>query len=129
MKLLRHAALTAALTLTAAPALAQAPKAAPPTYYLFVYSAGPAWKTGQPMSVQGLGPHGAYMTKLFKEGVVLAGGPTTDPEGGGLALVKARDMAEAKALLAADPAINAGIMTAQVRNWRPVMATKDPLLP
>lgn len=126
----RTAALAAVAMLTTAPAIAQTPAAAPkPVYFLFVYSAGPAWKAGQPMSVQGLGPHGMYMTKLFKEGVVLAGGPTTDPEGGGLAIVKAKDMAEAKALLAADPAIKAGIMTAELRNWRPLFATRDPLLP
>ncbi|MEW5685682.1 MAG: YciI family protein [Pseudomonadota bacterium] len=129
MKLLRQTALALSLatTLAATPSLAQAP--APPTYFLFVYSAGPAWKQGQPLSVQGLGPHGMYMTKLFKDGVVLAGGPSTAPEGGGLAIVKARDAAEAKALLAADPAIKDGIMTAEVRNWRPLMATRDPLLP
>lgn len=124
----RTAALAAVAMLTTAPAIAQTP-APKPVYFLFVYSAGPAWKVGQPMSVQGLGPHGMYMTKLFKEGVVLAGGPTTDPEGGGLAIVKANDMAEAKALLAADPAIKAGIMTAELRNWRPLFATRDPLLP
>ena len=126
----RSAALAVATLLIAGPALAQTPPAAAkPVYFLFVYSAGPAWKAGQPMSVQGLGPHGMYMTKLFKEGVVFAGGPTTDPEGGGLAIVKAKDAAEAKALLAADPAIKAGIMTAEVRNWRPLFATKDSLLP
>lgn len=121
----------AAATLLAAPALAQTPATppAPTVYYLFVYSAGPAWKAGQPMSAQGLAPHGAYMRKLFSEGVIVAAGPTTDPEGGGLAIVKAKDMAEAKALLAADPAVQSGIMTAQLRNWRPAFATKDPLLP
>jgi uncharacterized protein YciI len=128
-KLRRTAALAVAALLIAAPALAQTPPPARPTYFLFVYSAGPAWKVGQPMSVQGLAPHGMYMARLFHEGVVLAGGPTTDPEGGGLAIVKARDVAEAKALLAADPAIKAGIMTAEVRNWRPLLATKDSLLP
>jgi uncharacterized protein len=129
MNMLRRTVVLAAALLAAGPALAQAQKAPAATYFLFVYSAGPAWKAGQPMGVQGLGPHGAYMTKLFKEGVVVAGGPTTDPEGGGLAIVKAKDAAEAKALLAADPAIQAGVMTAALRNWRPVMATKDPLLP
>lgn len=129
-ELRRTAAFAVAALLLAAPAVAQTPPAAPkPVYFLFVYSAGPAWKVGQPMSVQGLAPHGMYMTRLFHEGVVLAGGPTTDPEGGGLAIVKAKDVAEAKALLAADPAIKAGIMTAEVRNWRPLFATKDSLLP
>jgi uncharacterized protein YciI len=81
------------------------------------------------MGVQGLGPHGMYMTKLFQEGVVMAGGPTTDPQGGGLAVVKAKDLAEAKALLANDPAIKAGIMVADLQTWRPVFATKASLLP
>lgn len=132
MSLHRRAAvaLAAVLLASSVPAFAQTAKPAPkPTYFLFVYSAGPAWKVGQPMSVQGLAPHGMYMARLISEGVVLAGGPTTDPEGGGLAIVKAGDTAEARALLAADPAIKAGIMTAEVCNWRPLLATKDSLLP
>jgi len=131
MQMLRRTAAVAVATLlVAAPALAQAPAAAPKsTYFLFVYSAGPAWKVGQPIAVQGLGPHGMYMTKLFKEGVVFAGGPSTEPSGNGLAIVRAKDEADAKALLAADPAIQAGIMTAEIRTWRPLFASKDSLLP
>ncbi len=116
----------AAALMAAAPAVAQTP--APTTYYLFIYSAGPAWKAGQPMGAQGLGPHGAYMSRLFKDGVVVGAGPSLDPAGG-LAILKAKDMTEAKALLAADPAIQAGIMTAEIRNWRPLFATREPLLP
>lgn len=131
----RTAALAVATLLVAGPALAQAPPESKPatapksTYFLFVYSAGPAWKVGQPIAVQGLGPHGMYMTKLFKEGVVFAGGPSTEPSGNGLAIVRAKDETEAKALLAADPAIQAGIMTAELRTWRPLFASKDSLLP
>ena len=120
-------ALALAFALVAGPALAQtAPNV---TYFLFIYRAGPSWQTGKPMSVQGLGPHGAYMGKLVGEGVVMAGGPMMDLEGGGLAIVKAKDIAEAKTLLAADPAIVSGIMVADVRTWRPLMGTKAPLLP
>ena len=120
-------ALALAFALAAGPAVAQtAPNV---TYFLFIYRAGPSWQTGKPMSVQGLGPHGAYMGKLVGEGVVMAGGPMMDLEGGGLAIVKAKDVAEAKTLLAADPAIVSGIMVADVRTWRPLMGTKAPLLP
>jgi uncharacterized protein YciI len=122
----RTAALAVAAALTAGPALAQ-PGAT--TYYLFLYKAGPAWKAGQPLSAQGLGSHGMYMTKLFKDGVVMAGGPDREPQGSGLAIVKAKDLAEAKALLADDPAIKAGIMTAEVQAWTPLFATKASLLP
>lgn len=123
----RTAALAVAALLTATPAFAQ--QAPPPTYFLFLYRAGPAWQTGKPMSIQGLGPHGAYMGKLVSEGVVMAGGPMMDLEGGGLAIVKAKDVAEARTLLAADPAIVSGIMVADVRTWRPLLGTKAPLLP
>jgi uncharacterized protein YciI len=129
MKLI--AALGAAALLAATPASAQTspPAAGSTVYFLIVYSAGPAWKAGQPLAAQGLAPHGAYMRKLFSEGVVVAAGPTTDPAGGGLAIVRAKDMAEAKALLAADPAVQAGIMKAELRDWRPLFAAKTPLLP
>ena len=127
-KLLRRtAALALAAALIAPPVLAQ--PAGPPTYYLFLYKAGPAWKTGQPLAAQGLGQHGAYMAQLFKDGVLYAGGPASDPQGSGLAIVKAKDAAEAKALLANDPAVKAGIMAAELQTWRPVFISKASLLP
>lgn len=92
--------------------------------YLFIYHAGPAWKTGRPFSEQGLGPHGAYMKSLFEKKTVLAGGPF-GTEAGGLAIVSAANPTEAKALLDADPAVVAGIFSAEVRPWTPIYAALE----
>jgi uncharacterized protein YciI len=113
----RAAALALAVALTAPPALAQAP-AAPRALYLFVYRPGPAWLAGKPVSAQPLAPHGAYMKQLTDQGHLLAGGPWTDVEGG-LAIVRAASADEARALLAADPAVSAGVMAADLRTWTP----------
>jgi hypothetical protein len=116
---MRHAALAAAFAVLATPALAQALAAAAPALYVCIYKAGPAWQAGKPLSAQGLAPHGAYMKRLFDEGRLLAGGPITDADGG-MAIVRAASMEDAKAVFAADPAVTAGIMAAEVHRWTPV---------
>lgn len=119
-------ALMLALAIALAPACASVQSAAPPaaaaqapsTYFLFLYRPGPAWRAGVPMNQQGLAPHGAYMQRLLREERLLAGGGFTDIDGG-MAVVRAASMEEARALLAADPAITSGIFVADVRHWRP----------
>ncbi|MGH6950095.1 MAG: YciI family protein [Vitreimonas sp.] len=94
--------------------------------YLFQYSPGPAWREGAPLREQGLGPHAAYMQRLMNEGRLFAGGGYTSDDGG-MAIVMAANMDEARAMLAADPAIASGIFVAQLRHWRPRFRTDDPL--
>ena len=118
---MRLAALTAALVLAAAPALAQAGG-----LYLLIYKAGPAWQAGKPLSQQGLRPHGAYMKSLFDDGRLVAGGPMTDTEGG-LAIIRVASAEEAKKVLAADPAIVSGIFTAEVHPWAPQFSSDKPI--
>ena len=115
-----------ALAIGLAPACASAQSAstptavaqAPSTYFLFLYRPGPAWRAGVPMNQQGLAPHGAYMQQLLRDERLLAGGGFTDIDGG-MAVVRAANMDEARALLAADPAITSGIFVADIRHWRP----------
>ena len=119
------------LTLLAAPACvhAQAPPAEAATsqqLFLFQYSRGPAWREGVPMRDQGLGPHGAFMRQLQDEGRLFAGGGYSSDDGG-MAIVMCADIDEARAILAADPAITSGIFVAELRHWRPRFRTNDPL--
>jgi uncharacterized protein YciI len=95
--------------------------------FLFQYSPGPAWREGVPMREQGLGPHGAYMQQLLNEGRLFAGGGYTSDDGG-MAIVLAANIDEARAILAADPAITSGIFTAELRHWRPRFYSNDPLM-
>ena len=127
----RAAALACALALSpacATPAAAQQSEAAAThqQLFLFQYSPGPAWRVGVPMEQQGLGPHGAYMRRLKDEGRLFAGGPYLDADGG-MAIVIAANLDEARAILAADPSITSGIFVAELRQWRPYFRTDQPL--
>ena len=130
MTLIPTLAAGAALAVLAvgAPALAQnAPAAqASAPLFVFLYRPGPAWKAGLPMAQQGLGPHGAYISRLADEGCVLAGGALAESNGG-LAIIRAPSLEAARAILAADPALTTGIFEADVQSWRPRFGRSEPL--
>jgi uncharacterized protein YciI len=94
--------------------------------FLFQYAPGPAWRAGVAVDEQGLGPHAAYMAQLLKQGRLFAGGGYTNAEGG-MAIVTASDMGEARSILAADPAVVDGIFIAELRHWAPRFRVEAPL--
>ena len=100
-----------------APATAAAPvvpmRAAP--LYLIVYKAGPAWKADAPPNDQ-LRDHGRYMFGLHQKKALKMGGPFTDTTGGA-ALIEAASLAEAQAVVDADPAVTSKIFVAEVHSW------------
>lgn len=120
-----------ALLLGGAPASAQAAPEpagiAPRQLFLFLFSPGPAWRPGRPMREQDLRAHAAYHAGLLAEGRGFAGGGYVGEEGG-LAIVRAADMAEARAILAADPAIINGVFVAELRQWAPRFHNDRPLV-
>jgi uncharacterized protein len=116
-----------AILAAAALAAASAAAAAQP-FFLLIYSPGPAWKPGVPVARQALAPHGKYMQSLAADGRLVAGGPLLDADGG-MAILHAADLDAARAILAADPAVQAGIMKAEVHAWAPAFGSNDPLLP
>jgi uncharacterized protein YciI len=118
-----------ALILAGAPAAAQAEPAAaaPRQLFLFLFSPGPAWRPGRPMREQDLRAHAAYHARLLAEGRSFAGGGYVGQDGG-LAIVRAVDMAEARAILAADPAIQNGVFVAELRQWAPRFHNDRPLV-
>ncbi len=120
-----------ALALVAAPACAmaqhsQTEAAATQQLFLFQYSPGPSWREGVPMREQGLAPHGAYMRQLQEQGRLFAGGGYASDDGG-MAIVMCANADEARAILAADPAITSGIFVAELRQWTPRFRTDEPL--
>ena len=126
---MRALALTIAVALTPACATAQQAQmetAATQQLFLFQYSRGPAWRDGVPMREQGLGPHGAYMRQLQEQGRLFAGGGYASDDGG-MAIVMCANIDEARAILAADPAITSGIFIAELRQWTPRFRTDEPL--
>ena len=118
-----------ALMLAGAQAPAQAaPPAAPQRQlFLFLFRPGPACQAGVPMRQQNLREHGAYHARLVREGRSVAGGGYVG-EDGGMAIVRAADLAEARAMLAADPAIVSGVFVAELRQWQPRFHSDRPLV-
>ena len=110
-----------------------APEGAPTTaaaatrigLFVFIYRPGPAWRQGQPMHRQALAPHAAYHRQLFEQGRTFAAGGFLDD--GGMAIVRAADIDEARALLASDPAITSGVFVGTVEQWRPRFRSNEPL--
>lgn len=99
-----------------------------PPLFVFTYSPGPSWEPGLPMTQQKLRPHADYIADLTRAGRILAAGGFVDAEGG-MAIVRAADAAEAGRMLAADPAITAGVFTATLRQWFPSFGSADTLVP
>ena len=125
----------ALLGLAAAGAEARAAQATPPAtavadkplkLFVFLYRAGPAWKAGQPMERQALGPHAAYIQGLLDQGRLVGGGRFEGLDGG-MAIVKAASLEEAQGMLAVDPAITSGVFVADLRNWTPRFRSAQPL--
>lgn len=95
--------------------------------YVLVYRQGPAWQVDKPMGAQpSMRAHGAYMKKLFDGGVSFAAGPTTDAPGG-VIIVRAKSLDEAKGLMAADPGVSSGMFLGEVHAWTPVFRSDQPL--
>ena len=122
------AALLAAGTLPAPaqPPAGESPAASAVELFVVIYRPGPAWQAGRPMSEQGLLPHGRYYRGLLDAGRLQAGGGFVGSDGG-LAILRAADLAEARAIVAADPAVTSGIFVAELEHWRPRFQSPDPL--
>ena len=93
------------------------------TVYLVIYRPGPNWLPGKPTSAQPLREHGRYMLNLYREGRLRLAGSFGD-ESGGAAAFEADDDAAAQAIVAADPAVTAGVMIGELRRWRVVDCSK-----
>ena len=115
MKLVKlGAAFCALLLLTAVPATAQpsgleAERPTPPALFLINYRAGPRWRPGVPMREQGLRDHFYYIKSLDEAGRIAVAGPVGDDAG--MILLWADSLAEAQRIVAADPAVIAGLFT------------------
>ena len=85
--------------------------------FVIDYRRGPAWLDQKSVFEQPLQNHLAYMRTLQGQGTLLLGGPFLD-DAGGLIVVHAESMAEAEALMRADPAVQDGVMVAETHPWK-----------
>lgn len=118
-------AVVAILLGPAAPAAAQ--PAAGGDLYVVLYRAGPNWQADKTMAQQ-LGPHGRYYRGLLDNGTLVAGGamPATN---GGMAIFRAASEAEARQVVAGDPAVKDGVFTAELQHWVPRFDVTGKLAP
>jgi uncharacterized protein YciI len=91
--------------------------------FLVIYRPGPSWVQGKPLKEQPLGDHGKYMLSLYTKGALKSAGPFTDDAGGAVVLEVSGD-AEAKAIVADDPAVKSGVFQSEVHPWAPVQWDK-----
>jgi uncharacterized protein len=84
--------------------------------YLVIYRPGPAWIPGKPVAAQPLKEHGRYMLSLYKNGTLKFAGPFTDNAGGAV-VFEAENEDEAKAVVAADPAVTSKIFLSELHPW------------
>lgn len=85
-----------------------------------IYERGPNWIAGKPITQQPLSEHVAYLMGLHDQSVVAMGGPFAD-ETGGLVILAVTDSDEAARLIDHDPAVQSGVLKAQVREWRRIV--------
>lgn len=102
------------LLLAACAAFAQQPAPPASAHQLVLYRLGPKWQKDLPMMQQpGIADHAQFMGKLMQEGTWLIGGPVFPGDGpgdtAGMMILKAASPAEARKILANDPAGQTGI--------------------
>jgi uncharacterized protein YciI len=85
--------------------------------YLVLYRPGPAWLTGKSVMEQPLKEHGKYMLSLYTKGSMKLAGPLTDNAGGAV-LLEVSNEAEAKAIVANDPAVKSGVFVYEMHPWK-----------
>jgi uncharacterized protein YciI len=110
---------------------AEEEKSSPPpemvTYYFVLLTRGPKWtpeKTAETQKIQEA--HMAGMVKLHDAGKLVLAGPFTDDSSWrGILILKTSSMDEAKALVEADAAVQAGRLAFEIHPWM----TKKGMLP
>ena len=81
------------------------------------HSPGKNWKVGIPFQEQpGVEEHVKYMSMQLKNGFLLMGGPFLD-NSGGMMVCKTANLNKAKEIAEADPAVVAGLLKVEVKQW------------
>ena len=89
------------------------------TTYLLIYRPGPAWPQGKSVSELPLREHGSYMLSLYEKGLMKQAGPLADDAGGAVVLEVSGE-AQAREIVANDPAVKSGIFVHELHPWAPV---------
>lgn len=89
------------------------------------HSPGPNWLAGVDFREQpGVGEHVRHYAKLHEQGKLFGGGPFLEPDSGGM-MIAAEEITreELEQFAAADPAVQAGLLTFEIKSWYVAMAS------
>lgn len=89
-------------------------------HFVVIYVPGRQWKPGVGASEQDLSAHVSYLQTLSRRGRLMLAGPFRD-DSGGLAIVLAANLEEARRILASDPAVVRGVLDAELIEWTRVV--------
>mgnify|MGYP002624080652 CR=1 FL=1 len=85
--------------------------------YAIEYEPGELWTPGKPMYMQPIHDHARYQESLYQRGIMLASGPYKSRDGG-LLVLQAESLEQARQILLEDPAIQKKIMRGSVTEWQ-----------
>ena len=110
-------------SLTATPPIVAQQKEEPKSklvqFHMALLKKGPKWDgTTEPRRNQILQQHFANVISMFDTGKAIVAGPMGDDTGlAGIFILRSKTAEEAKAWVDADPAVNAGLFTAEMHPW------------
>lgn len=107
----------ASISMRGYPAAEAEQKAMEKSTFLVIYRPGPAWPEGKKIADLPLKEHFQYLIGLFANNSMKFAGPLMDDSGGAVVL-EVESEAEAKAIVAEDPAVKSGIFSYQIHPWR-----------
>jgi uncharacterized protein YciI len=94
-------------------------------WFVLTHRSGPSWRPGTPFTEQrGIEVHVAFMQSLGERGLLVLGGPFSDPARDGpvgMAIIRADGMEAARKIAEEDSSIQAGLLRVDVREWLPKM--------
>jgi uncharacterized protein YciI len=95
-----------------------APAAGDKKRFVVFYSPGPAFDHAKGLVEQpGIRAHGQYLQSLLAQGRLVMAGPFMDNSNGGMSILEAASLDEARALVGDDPTVKAGLLKVEVKPW------------
>jgi uncharacterized protein YciI len=91
--------------------------------YVVFHSPGPLWQSGVDFREQpGVQEHVAHYRQLYEDGKLELGGPFLVPDSGGM-MVTTKNVPydELETFVAADPAVQSGLLRFEIRPWYTAM--------
>ena len=86
-----------------------------PAMFAILWSPGPAWEHGKPLSEQKLNDHRSYFESLTRVGLIEVAGPFLDEQVGGIAIIRTSDLVEAQKIMCNDPSVITCVFSAALR--------------